>query len=233
VELGPLVACTSFHNPAMIAKKASTIDEISGGRLVLGLGAGWNDAEYRAFGFPTDHRVSRFEEAFTVIRTLLSDGFIDFHGNYYTADNCHLLPRGPRPGGPPLMVGSFGERMLRITAPYVHAWNAWYVDFENDPQQLAPLMAKVDDACREAGRDPASVERTCAVLVEATGSAGRPSSSSGTVVPGKRGSAAEVADWLRAYATAGISHVQVVLDPNTLEAIEEFAPVLAELDRGA
>ena len=106
VELGPLVACTNFHNPALLAKQAATIDEISGGRFVLGLGAGWNRTEFDAFGFPYDHRIDRFEEAFTIIRTLLRDGAIDFDGRFYQARDCELLPRGPRPAGPPLMIGS-------------------------------------------------------------------------------------------------------------------------------
>ena len=103
----------------MLAKQAATVDEISGGRLVLGLGAGWNETEYRAFGFPFDHRISRFEEAFTIIRTLLREGAIDFDGVYYQARDCELLPRSARPGGPPLLLGSSGERMLRIAAPYI------------------------------------------------------------------------------------------------------------------
>src|SRR3954471_20717293 len=103
VELGPLVASTSFHAPPMLAKLAATVDAISGGRLILGLGAGWNTPDYRAYGFPYDHRVSRFGEAFTIIRALLADGSIDFHGTYYEATNCVLHPRSPRAGGPPLM----------------------------------------------------------------------------------------------------------------------------------
>ena len=99
VEFGPLVACTSFHNPALLAKQAVTIDEISGGRFLLGLGAGWNETEFRAFGYPYDHRVDRFEEAFTIIRGLLRDGAVDFEGRFYAARDCELLPRGPRPGG--------------------------------------------------------------------------------------------------------------------------------------
>ena len=137
VELGPLVAATSFHAPAMIAKKAATIDEISGGRLILGLGAGWHETEYRAFGFPFDHRVSRFEEAFTIIRTLLREGEIDFDGRFYQARDCALRPRGPRAAGPPIMVGSIGERMLAITAPHVDLWNAWYDWFDNSPARFA------------------------------------------------------------------------------------------------
>src|SRR3954453_21515598 len=97
VTIGPLVACTNFHNPAQLAKQAATIDEISGGRFVLGLGAGWNEAEFRAFGFPFDRRVARFEEAFTIIRTLLQEGAVDFEGQFYQARDCELLPR-PRPG---------------------------------------------------------------------------------------------------------------------------------------
>ena len=117
IRLGPLVAATAFHAPPMLAKLAATVDEISGGRLILGLGAGWNDAEFRAFGFPFDHRISRFEEAFTIIRTLLREGYIDFHGTYYEMRDLELLPRGPRPQGPPLMVGSVRPRMLHITLP--------------------------------------------------------------------------------------------------------------------
>src|SRR5215217_5789497 len=173
VELGPLVACTSFHSPAMLAKKAAAVDEISGGRLILGLGAGWNEPDYAAFGFPYDHRVDRFAEAFTIIRTLLRDGAIDFDGKYYQARDCELLPRAARPHGPPLMVGSNGERMLSLTLPHVDSWNAWYAWFGNDPATLQPMLASVDEACRQVGRDPATLERTVAVLVRMEDGEGR------------------------------------------------------------
>ena len=173
VEFGPLVACTNFHNPALLAKQATTIDEISGGRLVLGLGAGWNEAEFRAYGFPYDHRVDRFEEAFTVIRTLLREGAIDFDGRWYQIRDCELLPRGPRPNGPPLMIGSNGPRMLRATVPYVDSWNSWFADTGNRPDGVPALRELVDAACRDVGRDPAELERTVAVLVELPGGAGR------------------------------------------------------------
>jgi alkanesulfonate monooxygenase SsuD/methylene tetrahydromethanopterin reductase-like flavin-dependent oxidoreductase (luciferase family) len=232
VEIGPLVACTSFHNPAMLAKKAATLEEISGGRLILGLGAGWNEPEYRAYGFPYDNRVSRFEEAFAIIRTLLREGEIDFHGRYYEAAECLLLPRGPRPEGPPLMIGSEGPRMLRIALPHVQSWNAWYAWFGNRPETLDPLREKVDAACREVGRNPTAIERTCAVLVGLSGAIGRTSGDpTDNVIPALTGSAEELAEALRAYARAGIGHVQLVLDPNTIGAIEEFAPVLELLDQ--
>jgi alkanesulfonate monooxygenase SsuD/methylene tetrahydromethanopterin reductase-like flavin-dependent oxidoreductase (luciferase family) len=233
VEIGPLVASTSFHHPAMIAKKAATLDEVSGGRLILGLGAGWNESEYAAFGYPYDHRVSRFEEAFTIIRRLLRGEELDFRGDYYTLDDCLIVPPGPRPEGPPLMVGSAGERMLDITMPHVQSWNAWYAWFGNRPENLTPWMEKVDEACRRVGRDAETVERTCAVYVGLTGGKGRHGGATNEEdVPPLTGSTAELAAAMRQYAAAGISHVQLVLDPITVEAIEEFAPVLAELDRG-
>ncbi len=233
VQIGPLVACTSFHNPAMIAKKATTLDEVSGGRLILGLGAGWNESEYAAFGYPYDHRVSRFEEAFTIIRRLLRGEEVTFNGEYYSTQDCLIDPPGPRPDGPPLMVGSASPRMLDITIPYVQSWNAWYAWFDNRPENLAPWMQKVDDACARAGRDPRSIERTCAVLVGLSRGKGRPVMSKEDVsAQPLTGSTAEMADALRRFAAAGISHVQLVMDPITVESIEEFAPVLAELDRG-
>lgn len=232
VELGPLVASTSFHAPAMLAKKAATVDEISGGRLTLGLGAGWNETEYSAFGFPFDHRISRFEEAFTIIRTLLTDGAIDFVGSFYTVRDCELRPRGPRPGGPPILLGSSGERMLAIGAPHIASWNAWYADTGNRPAGVAALRTKVDDAARAAGRDPAKIERTVAVLVGLTGGAGRLGGDTGQQgIEPLRGTPEAMAEELRAYAREGIGHVQLVLDPITLGSIEEFAPVLELLDR--
>src|SRR5437867_2014982 len=113
VRLGPLVAATAFHSPGVIARMAASIDEVSGGRFTLGLGAGWNETEFRAFGFPFDKTVSRFEESVEIVRTLLRDGAIDFDGAYYQARDCELLPR-PRPGSPRLLIGSNGPRMLRI-----------------------------------------------------------------------------------------------------------------------
>lgn len=233
VEIGPLVACTSFHAPAMIAKKAATLEAISGGRLILGLGAGWNEPEYRAFGFPYDHRVSRFEEAFTIIRRLLQGETLDFAGEFYSVEDCQIIPPGPREGGPPLMVGSGSPRMLEITLPYVQSWNAWYAWFDNRPEELQPWLDKVDAACEKVGRDPATLEKTCALYVGMSGGLGRHTGARGeAVIKPLAGTPRQIADVLRQYADMGIDHVQLVIDPITTEAILELAPVLAELDRG-
>jgi len=232
ISIGPLVACTSFHNPAMLAKLAGTVDEISGGRLILGLGAGWNETEYRAYGFPFDRRVARFAEAFTIIRSLLRDGKVDFAGEFYTARDCELVPR-PRSGGPPLMIGSIGERMLALTMPYVDSWNAWYSWTGNRPEGVAPLREKVDAACTAAGRKPAEVERTVAIMVRLPGATGRRDTDPSDQVTPLAGSADDMAEALRAYAREGIGHVQLVLDPITGASIEALAPVLERLDRGS
>lgn len=226
VEIGPLVASTSFHQPGVLAKLASTVDEISGGRLVLGLGAGWNETEYRAFGFPFDQRVSRFEEAFTIIRTLLRDGAIDFAGRFYTLRDCELLPRGPRPEGPPLLIGSSGPRMLRITMPHADQWNAWFLSYGNTAAGLAGQRELVDAACRAVGRDPADIERTVAVFLRLPGAQRQRRSE----VPPLEGAPEEVAAALRAMADEGIGHVQLVIDPVTAGGLESLVPMLEALD---
>lgn len=231
VNLGPLVASVSFHNPAMLAKKAATVDEISGGRLILGLGAGWNEPEYRAFGFPFDHRVDRFEEAFAIIRGLLRDGKVDFEGRYHQARDCVLVPRPARKGGPPIMVGSTGPRMLRLAARYADAWNAWFTWFGNRPDGIAALREKVDAACAEVGRDPATFTRTVAVLVQVEGrEVARRGGRQERAAP-LRGSIEEIADQLGAFASEGISHIQLVIDPITVRSIERLAPVLERLHK--
>jgi probable F420-dependent oxidoreductase len=231
VELGPLVACAGFHNPAMLAKKAATIDEISGGRLILGLGAGWNEVEYRAFGFPFDRRVARFEEAFTIVRGLLRDGSIDYAGRFHEARECRLLPRGPRPAGPPIMLGTVGPRMLRLAAAHADAWNTWFTWYGNRPEGLPRLQERVDMACVGVGRDPATLERTAAVLVQVgEGDVARRGGTEARVRP-LRGSPEDLAAVLRAFALEGIAHVQLVVDPITVASIERLAPVLENLDR--
>jgi alkanesulfonate monooxygenase SsuD/methylene tetrahydromethanopterin reductase-like flavin-dependent oxidoreductase (luciferase family) len=218
----------------MLAKLAATVDEISGGRLVFGLGAGWNDVEFKALGAPFDHRISRFAESFTIVRTLLRDGFIDFEGEFFTARDAELLPRPARPGGPELLIGSSGPRMLEATIPYVHAWNAWYADTRNSPAGVAALRERVDAAAVAAGRDPAEIERTVAVQVRMPGGTGRVMGDTNPrmTVPPLEGSAAHMADELRAYAREGIRHVQLVVDPITEASVAALAPVLELLDRG-
>jgi probable F420-dependent oxidoreductase len=226
-ELGTLVTCTGFRNPALMAKMADTVDEISGGRLILGIGAGWNEYEYRAFGYPYDHRVSRFEEALTIIHGLLHDGHVDFHGKYYEAADCELRPRGPRPGKLPIMIGSSGSRMLDLTARYADSWNRWLVYGRSHPDQIPAAREKVDAACVAADRAPGTLERTASIRVDLKGTPDPQGDKQALT-----GSAEQIAETIRAFAGEGISHIQIMLRPNTPQAIEQLSGVLEILDRG-
>jgi alkanesulfonate monooxygenase SsuD/methylene tetrahydromethanopterin reductase-like flavin-dependent oxidoreductase (luciferase family) len=232
VQIGPLVAAASFHSPAMLAKKAVTVDEISDGRLILGLGAGWNQIEYEAYGFPFDRRASRFEEAFTIIRTLLSDGAIDFEGAFYTLRECELVPPA-RPGGIPLMIGSEGPRVLRATLPYVDGWNAWHAWYDNSLSGAEALLERIDDACAEAERVPSTLSRSLAVFVRTPG--GQSGIRQGS--PNRQSSAAieedqeVIAEYLEGLALLGVAEVQLVVDPITSESIEWLGGVLEVLDK--
>jgi alkanesulfonate monooxygenase SsuD/methylene tetrahydromethanopterin reductase-like flavin-dependent oxidoreductase (luciferase family) len=229
IELGPLVASTGFHAPAMLAKQAATVDAISRGRLIVGLGAGWNQREYDAFGFAYDRRVSRFEEAFTIIRTLLRDGEIDFHGEFYNADRCVLHPRSPRPGGPPLMIGSIGDRMLDITLPYVSAWNMWWSQYGNTAEGFAREKARVDELIVATGRSLEEIAATAAIHIRLEGGGGRQMGDyvGDAVVEPLTGSADELADQLRQFELAGASHIQLCVDPITRSTIEWLGDVIA------
>ena len=220
IQIGALVACTGFRSPGVIAKMAEAIDEISDGRFILGLGAGWHLPEYEMFGFPFDHRVSRFEEALAIIHPLLRDGRADLDGTYFQARQAVNLPRGPRASGPPILVGSNGHRMLRLTARYADAWNAgWH----KDPAAVVPLMVAVDEACREAEREPATLVRTAGANIALPGYLGRRPDP-------VTGGPEEIAATLRGFRDLGIQHFVCGLDPCTPASIEWFAQVIALLD---
>ena len=115
VELGTIVLCTGFRNAALLAKMAATLDHVSGGRLILGIGAGWHDPEFEAFGYPTDHKVGRFEESLSVITGLIRDGRADLDGRFMTARDAVLLP--PARPDLPILVAAKGPRMLELDRP--------------------------------------------------------------------------------------------------------------------
>ena len=222
VAIGPLVACLGFHEPAVLAKMAATVDEVSGGRLVFGLGAGWNATEFRAFGIPYDHRVSRFEESFEIVRRLLAGERVTFHGTYADVDEVVLLPQPGR--RPTLMVGSSSERMLSITLPHVDAWNTWFDEYGNTPDGYAVLRDRIDTACEVAGRDPADVARSVCTLIAIEGGAGERALPEG--MRPVTGSMQDVAKHLRALATLGVAEVIVVADPITEASIRSLGDAL-------
>jgi alkanesulfonate monooxygenase SsuD/methylene tetrahydromethanopterin reductase-like flavin-dependent oxidoreductase (luciferase family) len=215
VELGPLVACTAFHPPGILARQAAAVHELSGGRLVAALGAGWNEEEFRAFGLPFDRHVSRFEEAFTIIRRLLAGERVTFDGAFHSVQDAVLLP--PLARAPKLMVGANAPRMLSITLPHVDAWNTWFTPYGNTVEGFARHNSEISEAAERAGRDPAEIERSACVLVEVESSTGeRPRDV--PAVP-----AADLRGHLRALEEAGADEAILVLDPITEDAIRSIA----------
>jgi probable F420-dependent oxidoreductase len=226
VAIGPLVACTAFHRPAMLARTAAAVDELSGGRLVLGLGAGWNEVEFRAFGIPFDRRVSRFEESFEIIRHLLSGERVTHAGRFDRVEDAVLLP--PPARRPPLMIGSNGPRMLAITLPHVDAWNTWYDWYGNTPAGFAALNRRIDDAAADTGRDPATIARSACVFVALD-----PSSPERPIVesaPPVQGPPERIAAHLRELADAGADEAIIVVSPITERSVRELGQVLDLLD---
>ena len=221
VEIGTLVTCNSFRHPAILAKMATTVDEVSHGRLILGVGAGWNEPEYKAFGLPFDHRVARFEEALQIIKPLLHDGNVDFKGRYYQAPNCEIAPRGPRSEGPPLMVGSeAGPRMLKLTAHYADLWNTGYM---GRPETLAERRAKMEAACHENKRDPATLGVTVLIgLWYPDLQSNKPKFFDNPLT----GTVRQIAAAIRGYAELGVEHIMFQVEPYTTEARQRLTEAL-------
>ena len=224
VRLGPLVACLNFHNPGVVAKKVAALDELSGGRFVFGLGAGWNRTEFDAFGIPYDHRASRFEESFEVVRRLLDGERFTFEGRFHQVHDAVLLPRPAR--RPRLMVGSTGDRVLAATLPHVDTWNTWFDWYGNTPEGFEAKLSSIEAACERAGRDPASIERSVCVLVRLGDTKERPDQEGVTPL---EGSPEEIGAGLSAMANAGADELILVLDPITEASIRALGGIVQRL----
>jgi probable F420-dependent oxidoreductase len=228
VTLGPLVACLAFHPPGVLARMAAGVDEISGGRFALGVGAGWNRAEFEAFGIPYDHRVERFAEAFMIVRGLLRGEAVTLEGEHTRVVDALLLP--PPARRIPLVIGSTGERVLRIAIPHVDAWNTWYDLYGNSPDGFERASALVTEAARSAGRDPAEIARSgCVFVVLDRAAGGRPITED---APPVQGPPAAIAAHLRELADAGADEAILVMKPPTERSVRALGEVLALLDLG-
>ncbi|HYL07746.1 MAG TPA: LLM class flavin-dependent oxidoreductase [Candidatus Udaeobacter sp.] len=220
VEIGTLVVCNTFRNPAILAKMATAADEVSGGRLVLGVGSGWNEPEHTAFGLPFDHRVDRFEEALQILKPLLRSGHVDFAGKYYQAKDCEDAPRGPRPEGPPLLIGGEGPRMLRLTARYADIWNTGY---RGKPETMVEPLTKMRAACEEVGREASTLAVTA--LIGLWFPDLQPQRPTFLDTP-LTGTVSELADAMHGYAELGVQHLMFQLEPYTIETRRRLTDAL-------
>jgi alkanesulfonate monooxygenase SsuD/methylene tetrahydromethanopterin reductase-like flavin-dependent oxidoreductase (luciferase family) len=224
ITIGTLVVCTAFRDSGVLAKMAATLDEVSGGRLVLGLGAGWNEPEFDAFGFPFERRVARFEDAVTVIHGLLREGRITHHSEFGNYEDAELAPRPTR--RIPILIASRRPRMHAITARFADRWNdAWY---GRPDDQLRSRTTAVRAACIDIGRDPASLDVSVGVSVRFPDLlAGTPADTGKGSGSALSGSAAEIAEGLAAHAEAGTNEVIASLEPFTPASVDRFLEAVA------
>jgi alkanesulfonate monooxygenase SsuD/methylene tetrahydromethanopterin reductase-like flavin-dependent oxidoreductase (luciferase family) len=211
VELGPLVLCAPFRNPGLAAWMANTIDEISGGRFVLGLGAGWSEPEFSAFGFEFKRRVSYFEEALQVILPLVREGSVDFEGELLEG-NAELRPPGPRPGGPPILLAGTKPRMMSLIARFADRWNSVWYGLPTD--EYRDERANLAEACAAIDRDPGTIEVSAGIVV-------RDQRDGGPNTPeALTGGLDQIAEGLNAWREEGVDEVMCAMQPPSVELVE-------------
>lgn len=216
VQVGPLVTPIPFRQPAVLAKMASTVDQISAGRLMLGLGTGIDEAEFRAFGYPFEDRLNRFAEAVPLIAHLLKGERVDHRGRFYELTAAEVYPKPVRAGGIPILIGGKGPRMLRLAAQHADSWNGWGI---RGPEELSGLLTRLRSACHEAGRDPDSLEITVGTYVVFED---RYDGSEDIIPSSLAGNDATIAAGLAAYARTGLDRLIVRLAPATVESYERL-----------
>lgn len=226
VEVGTWVLSANQRNPGITVRAVETLDEISNGRFVFGLGAGSGDAEAKAFGLPLDHIVSRFEDALEIIMPMLRPGRADHDGQYHQARDLESRPRGPRSGAIPLMIGAGGPRTIALSARHADVWSYFAIE-RSEPAEFAPRVQTLERACEEIGRDPATIGRSAGIFVEPTDATGAEATGFGVPI---RGSADQVADAIRAFSAVGVTQVECMLWPTTTATLEAMGPVLERLD---
>jgi alkanesulfonate monooxygenase SsuD/methylene tetrahydromethanopterin reductase-like flavin-dependent oxidoreductase (luciferase family) len=227
IKVGTWVISALHRNPGLTAKAVETLDEISGGRFVFGLGAGHAGRQAHAFGLPEDQVYARFVEALEIIVPLLRIGRANVEGAFHAARDLEQRPLGPRPGHIPMMIGAKGPKMLRQAALHADVWS-WFAEERSDLAEFGPRREALEAACLEVGRDPATIGRSAGIVVEPTSVTG----AANVLGLPIRGSAAEIADGFRAFHAGGFTHLEVIPWPPTLAALEAMAPVLALLDGG-
>lgn len=229
IKVGSWVFPSLFRDPALVAKQAATIDEISSGRFILGYGAGDVATASRAFGLPDDHVYERFEEALEIIVPLLRAGHATFEGSYRRVRDLPQLPPGPRPGSIPLLLAAHGPRGYRHAARHADIWSCYAVG-SGDAEEFRPRVTAFEAACAEVGRDPATVGRSAGIVVAPLAR----KSDDVRVLYGTAttGPAVRIGEALRSLRDAGLTQVEMMLEPMTMEALEALAEALPLLDAG-
>lgn len=220
VELGPLVFCAPFRNPGLLAWSANTLDEISGGRFVLGLGAGWHQPEFDAFGFEFGRRVSYFQDTLEVVVPLLREGRVKYEGRFGRGE-AELRPAGPRKNGPPILIAGSGPRMLGLTAKYADRWNSVWYGLPTD--EFRGERSNLEAACRDAGRDPQTIEVSAGIQVVA------PTAASENGPDHVVGTADHLLEAFRVWEAEGVTEIMCRLEPPSVAVVDEIAEAARRL----
>lgn len=226
IAIGHRVFNPPYRPAALVAKIAETLDEISGGRYVLGIGAGNSvDEDYEAVGVAADKRYSRFAEAIQIVHGLLKDGKVDLDGRYHSSRHAEMAPGGPRPDGPPIVVAAWGPKMMRLAARFGDMWNGFVWNYQR-ADSFRPMIEELDRACDEVGRDPATLTRTVDVAVDL--GVGGDSPLAEFLISGTH---EEIADTLLEFGEIGVEEVHCYLYPApppeaARKAIESMADVV-------
>jgi alkanesulfonate monooxygenase SsuD/methylene tetrahydromethanopterin reductase-like flavin-dependent oxidoreductase (luciferase family) len=220
-----MVSNTGYRNPGLLAQIVNTVDDLSEGRLILGLGAGDYVGEHHTYGYPFERRVGRFEEALQIILPLLQGENVTLEGEFYQIRNAEIRPPGPRAEGPPILIGLLrgGPRMQRLVAQHADYWNCWMAE-DMRIELYREARAAIVEACERHDRDPATLRKHVAI---------------GIVLPGfdpaqvlgapLMGSHAELVDKLGPFLEEDIDHFAVNLEPWTEESVEQLGKILDEL----
>jgi alkanesulfonate monooxygenase SsuD/methylene tetrahydromethanopterin reductase-like flavin-dependent oxidoreductase (luciferase family) len=227
IDIGTWVISALHRNPGLIVKSAETLDEISDGRFLLGLGAGHAGDQGATFGYPEDATVSRYEEALEIIVPALRGETVSREGQYHRARELEIRPRGPRPGRIPLMLGAHGPRTMRLAARHADIWSAFATE-SSLPAWFEPVLKRLEEACEDVGRDPVTLGRSIGVFVEPTDD--HKAEATGFGVP-ISGSAAEIADAINRFGELAVTRVELILWPGNEQSVAAVEPVLQLLDR--
>jgi alkanesulfonate monooxygenase SsuD/methylene tetrahydromethanopterin reductase-like flavin-dependent oxidoreductase (luciferase family) len=225
VRVGTWVMSALHHNPGMVVSAAETLDEISGGRFVLGLGAGHLGGGAKDFGYPTDKTVSRYAEALQIIVPLLRGKSATFAGEFHRADGAEVLPRGPRPGRVPLMLGGHSPRTMKLAATYADTWSA-FATTSSLPAAFTAMIQQLERICEGIDRDPASIGRSVGVFVEPGDAKLAEALGFGVAITG---STDQIIETISGFADAGVTRVEIFPYPNTIDTLEQLAAVIAAL----
>jgi alkanesulfonate monooxygenase SsuD/methylene tetrahydromethanopterin reductase-like flavin-dependent oxidoreductase (luciferase family) len=229
VRIGTMVSPMGLRHPVLLARHAAAVQEMSGGRLVLGVGLGHGEAEYRALGTSLEHRLGKFREGFRILREALDTGEATHRGRHITTEGFRLLPRPDDFRRPALMIGSDGPLTLREALPHVEAWN--WDGFANEPDEFAAASGAVARICRELGRDPAEIQRSAHLVVRLSAPEGLPIDPLPEHVRVISGGTDGVAAGLQGFADAGADELMLLIDPATPAAVTELAEAVSRVDR--